>query len=622
MRNKRPEGSIAVGNVPLTVTKGLYLVLLGETTSANMNALPPTVFDNLDVRLRIWFNDGVNGFERISPDYRLAPAPYALNASRVDQVLLEDVLAPPVAPVVAWGDNNDGQITVPGLTNVAAIAAGYDHSLALKADGTVEAWGRNDAGQIQVPVGLSNVIAIAAGAYHSLALQGDGTVVFWGWNSGGQSIVTAPIVSITDSTHYQLSQSLPAATNDPTYGGTTVLSSVSDGTRNVEVSDTSGLLVAMTISGPGIAITGTTAIDAGYAYSVALKSDGTLVTWGDNTDGQRTVPVEATQVTAIAAGASHVFALRAPLIPAQVARLNQNNIFTGKIGIRRSPTTNVLEVEGQASKTTAGNGLANSDRRFKTEVETITGALGKLEQIRLVDFRYTEDYLADHPSIEDKRYLNVIAQEFAGVFPDDVKSSGEFLPDGSPILQVDTYPLTIYSAAAIQELHRENKLLKAKLEDQEQPLRKLEAIVNPKCPDSVCPSSSARDATCRHGRGKRACPFGTITFRERKRDATTQRQPAVRRRYRYSARCEYDCLECCERPAEWHRCRRVDHDGDGLSEQRGRSAGNLSELHWQPRPHRARYGSRQLWQLRRRLPRRRVAGLLFRGGKSRCRAPA
>ena len=105
--------------------------------------------------------------------------------------------------------------------------------------------------------------------------------------------------------------------------------------------------------------------------------------------------------------------------------------------------------------------------------------MGKLEQIRLVDFRYTEDYLADHPSIEDKRYLNVIAQEFAGVFPDDVKSSGEFLPDGSPILQVDIYPLTIYSAAAIQESHRENKLLKAKLEDQEQPLRKLEAIVNP-----------------------------------------------------------------------------------------------------------------------------------------------
>ena len=77
-----------------------------------------------------------------------------------------------------------------------------------------------------------------------------------------------------------------------------------------------------------------------------------------------------------------------------------------------------------------------------------------------MDFRYTDDYRAAHPGIEDKRYLNVIAQEFAKVFPDDVKSSGEKLPDGSPILQVDTYPLTIYSAAAVQELHRENEALK------------------------------------------------------------------------------------------------------------------------------------------------------------------
>jgi len=101
-----------------------------------------------------------------------------------------------------------------------------------------------------------------------------------------------------------------------------------------------------------------------------------------------------------------------------------------------------------------------------------------------VDFRYTEDYLAAHPEIEDQRYPNVIAQEFAEVFPDHVKESGEFLADGSPILQVDTYPLTIYSAVAVQELHRdsvelrrENEALKQKLNDQENRLSKLEALL-------------------------------------------------------------------------------------------------------------------------------------------------
>ncbi len=35
----------------------------------------------------------------------------------------------------------------------------------------------------------------------------------------------------------------------------------------------------------------------------------------------------------------------------------------------------------------------------------------------------------------------------------------EKLPDGSDILQVDTYPLTIYSAAAIQELNQKASII-------------------------------------------------------------------------------------------------------------------------------------------------------------------
>src|ERR1039458_367185 len=91
-----------------------------------------------------------------------------------------------VGTVIAWGDNTYGQCNVPqGLTNVMAIAAGYQHSLALKMDGTVAAWGKDDDnGEADVPVGLSNVKAIAAGWGTSLALKGDGTVKAWGWDGG------------------------------------------------------------------------------------------------------------------------------------------------------------------------------------------------------------------------------------------------------------------------------------------------------------------------------------------------------------------------------------------------------------------------------------------------------
>ena len=94
-----------------------------------------------------------------------------------------------------------------------------------------------------------------------------------------------------------------------------------------------------------------------------------------------------------------------------------------------------------------------------------------------MEFRYTPEYLAAHPGSDDRRYLNVIAQEFQRVFPEHVQNSGEKMPDGSPILQVDTYPLTIYSAAAVQELHRENRALKQTIAAQEERLRKLEAAL-------------------------------------------------------------------------------------------------------------------------------------------------
>ncbi|MEY2714666.1 MAG: hypothetical protein RIT24_1009, partial [Planctomycetota bacterium] len=77
--------------------------------------------------------------------------------------------------IVGWGSEN--YRNVDNLDrNVVKVAAGYYHTVALKADGSVACWGYNAQGQCNVPAGLGTVSAVAAGDYHTVALKADGSV--------------------------------------------------------------------------------------------------------------------------------------------------------------------------------------------------------------------------------------------------------------------------------------------------------------------------------------------------------------------------------------------------------------------------------------------------------------
>lgn len=59
-----------------------------------------------------------------------------------------------------------------------------------------------------------------------------------------------------------------------------------------------------------VGLNGVTAIAAGYDHAVALKSDGTVVAWGNNTYGQTAVPSGLSGITAISAASYHTLALK------------------------------------------------------------------------------------------------------------------------------------------------------------------------------------------------------------------------------------------------------------------------------------------------------------------------
>jgi alpha-tubulin suppressor-like RCC1 family protein len=193
-------------------------------------------------------------------------------------------------PLVAWGKNWYGQTNIPpAATNLVAVSAGWQHGLALRADGTLVPWGYDGDGLAVIPSEATNIVALAVGDYHSLALRADGQVFAWGKNQAGESTVPANATNIVAlDGGYTHTLALRADGTVINWGDNTL------GQLNIPSSATNVVAIA-----------------AGLDHNVALKADGSVVVWGFNQEGETNLPPSATNVVAISAGATHSLALRA-----------------------------------------------------------------------------------------------------------------------------------------------------------------------------------------------------------------------------------------------------------------------------------------------------------------------
>jgi alpha-tubulin suppressor-like RCC1 family protein len=160
-----------------------------------------------------------------------------------------------------WGSGISGQLGTGGsattytavtsmVSNASSVAAGGNTTCVVTTAGGVVCFGANDSGQVGIPggngdivmtptaVGISGVVQVTVGAQHACALKSDSSVWCWGDNSADQ-----------------LGNGTPG-------GMTWIPQRVANG------------------------LNGVVQISAGAHHTCALRNDGIVWCWGDNSFGQ------------------------------------------------------------------------------------------------------------------------------------------------------------------------------------------------------------------------------------------------------------------------------------------------------------------------------------------------
>ncbi|GAB6043855.1 RCC1 domain-containing protein [Endothiovibrio diazotrophicus] len=189
-------------------------------------------------------------------------------------------------------------LTAPPFTfaDSTTLSAGYGTGLVIKSDQTLFSWGSNGSGAYNYNYGLvsgtdtlQDLVSVSLGSNHVLALKGDATVWSWGSSSSGQlgnGTAGSGTTATTPVQVYGLSDVVAVSA-----GSAFSIALKSDGTVWAWGSNNYGQIGDSTTTDKSVPIqveglSNVTAIDAGGSFALALKGDGTVWAWGSDHDGQ------------------------------------------------------------------------------------------------------------------------------------------------------------------------------------------------------------------------------------------------------------------------------------------------------------------------------------------------
>jgi hypothetical protein len=489
-------------------------VLLGDTTIANMTvAVPASVFANNNVSLRVWFNDGVHGFQQLLPDQRIGAAGYALVAGGVPAGAITSAqLSPNLFVTGSFGSENLNlpattcnscgvlflggtpflQAYGSGNTFVGANAGNFTMTgTANTADGA-SALAANTTGFYNTANGASALAANTTGFYNTAngasALAAN-TTGFYN-TANGASALAANTTGSENTANGVAALGNNTTGNRNTANGADALNANTTGDNNTAngrhalSSNTTG--GNNTANGQGALGNNTTGDGNGANGFAALSSNTTgsrNTANGADALGFNTTGLQNTADGGEALGNNTTGANNNALgyLAGQNLTTGGYNIDIGSPGVAAEANTIRIGVQGTQTKTfiagisgaTASGGVAvfvnssgqlgtvTSSKRFKQDIRIMNDASDVLLSLHPVTFRYKPDI--DPAGIPQ---FGLVAEEVDKVAPELVARDADGKPYSVRYEQVNAMLLNEF----LKEHHR--------VEDLEKRLADLESKLN------------------------------------------------------------------------------------------------------------------------------------------------